>query len=127
MSNKVIFLYISYIVNILLLLFGILFMVYSVDFFSNKEYYCDNLYFFGIVLLIYSLIVILLKDCKIFTLIITISLFIYSISNIVLIQCKLKNYIFNIYISVIIFIAINIILIIKSYFQKDKEYENIDN
>lgn len=102
-------------------------MIYSVDFFSNKDYYCDNLYFFGLTLIIYNLIIILLKNYKIFTLIITISLFIYSIYNIVLIPCKLKNYIFNIYISSIIIIAINILLIIKSYFQKDKDYEQIDN
>jgi hypothetical protein len=105
-----------YLLNSILVIFGILFMTYSIEYFSDEKYYCDNLYFLSIMIIINSIICLIsIKKIKVFGLITTILLFIYNIYNIIVIPCTLKNYIFNSYISVIIMNGITILVYIVSY------------
>lgn len=105
-----------YLCNSISVIFGILFMVYSIKYLTDKELYCDNLYFLSIIILINSLVCLLtIKKYKIIGFITTILLFIYNIYNIIVIPCTLKKYIFNSYISVIIINVITILVYIVSY------------
>ena len=91
-------------------------MVYSIKYLTDKELYCDNLYFVSIMILInYIICLVSIKTYKIIGFITTILLFIYNIYNIIVIPCTLKKYIFNSYISVIIINVITILVYIVSY------------
>ena len=108
-----------YLVNSILIIFGILFMVYSLKYFSVEDYYCDNLYFLSIMIMINSLVCLLsIKKYKIIGFITTLLLFIYNIYNIIVLSCILKNYIFNSYISIIVINLLTIILYIFYYYNK---------
>lgn len=105
-----------YLCNSISVIFGILFMVYSIKYLTDKELYCDNLYFLSIMILInYIICLVSIKKYKIIGFITTILLFIYNIYNIIVIPCTLKKYIFNSYISVIIINVITILVYIVSY------------
>ena len=105
-----------YLCNSISVIFGILFMIYSIQYLTDKELYCDNLYFLSIMIIINSIICLLsIKKYKIIGIITTLLLFIYNIYNIIVIPCTLKDYIFNSYISVIIINVITILIYIVSY------------
>ena len=107
-----------YILNSILVISGILFMTYSITYFTDKELYCDNLYFLSIIIMINSIICLVsIKKYKMIGVITTALLFIYNIYNIILIPCTLKDYIFNSYISVIIINGLTIMVYIASYYK----------
>ena len=114
-----------YILNIILVVFGILFMVYSINYLTVKDYYCDNLYFLSIMIIINSFLCIFtLKKYKIIGFITTLLLFIYNIYNIIVIPCNLKLYLINCYISFIIFNGLALLVYILYYCNKQKLNRN---
>ena len=105
-----------YLCNSISFIFGILFMTYSIKYFTDKELYCDNLYFLSIMIIINSIICLVsIKKYKIIGFITTLLLFIYNIYNIIVIPCILKDYIYNSYILVIIMNVITILVYIVFY------------
>ena len=105
-----------YLCNSISVIFGILFMTYSINYLTDKELYCDNLYFLSVMIILNSIICLVsIKKYKIIGFITTFLLFIYNIYNIIVIPCSLKKYIFNGYISVIIMNVITILVYIVSY------------
>jgi hypothetical protein len=108
-----------YLLNSILVIFGILFMVYSIKYFSVEDYYCDNLYFLAIMIMINSLMCLVsIQNYKLIGFIMTALLFSYNIYNIIAIPCALKNYIFNSYISVIVVNGITILVYIFYFCNK---------
>ena len=108
-----------YIINVILVAFGIIFMVYSINYYSIEDYYCDNLYFLAIMIIINSFLSILsTKKYKIIGFITTLLLFIYNIYNIIVIPCNLKLYLINCYISFIIFNGLALLIYILYYCNK---------
>ena len=115
---------ILYVFNIIILIFGIIFITYSIENFNNNLLYCDNLYFVSITIIINSIIcLVTITNLKITGLITTLLLFSYNIYNIVYIHCTLKKYIFISYIILIIISGVNILLYITSYL-KNKVINN---
>ena len=105
-----------YLCNSISVIFGILFMIYSIQYLTDKELYCDNLYFLSIMIIINSIICLVsIKKYKIIGFITTLLLFIYNIYNIIVIPCILKDYIYNSYILVIIMNVITILVYIVFY------------
>ena len=108
-----------YLLNSILGIFGILFMVYSIKYFTVEDYYCDNLYFLSIMIIINSFLSLLtINKYKLICFMTTALLFIYNIYNIIVIPCTLKKNIYNSYISIIVMNGLALMLYILYYCNK---------
>ena len=108
-----------YIINVILVAFGIIFMVYSINYLTDKDYYCDNLYFLSIMIIINSFLSLLtINKYKLICFMTTALLFIYNIYNIIVIPCTLKKNIYNSYISIIVMNGLVLLLYMLYYYNK---------
>jgi hypothetical protein len=124
---------ILYSCNIILFIFGIIIISYSINNITNNILNCENLYYLSIAMIINSIICIVsVEDLKLLGMITTIILFIYNIYNIITINCNLEKSIYINYILSIINNGITIIVYIMNFIhyklkvKKIKIFNNVD-